>query len=91
MATLQPVNKCGVAIGMRKRRKIDVSEARNECIKSSIALGTASNPATTFTKIGKKQTRITITIFGNSPTPSHRITSGASATLGTDCRPNRIG
>ena len=32
-----------------------------------------------------------MTIFGQFPMPSHKMTSGASATLGTDCSPSRIG
>jgi len=55
MAILQPVNKWGVAIGMRRRRKIAVSDARSECIRSNMALGTASNPATTSQELEKSR------------------------------------
>ena len=81
MAILQPVNKYGVAIGTRSRRKIFQREARSECIRSNIAASVASNPATRFTNMGKKQTRMTMTIFGKLPTPSHSMTSGANATF----------
>jgi hypothetical protein len=60
-------------------------------MRSSIGFGTASKPATTLIKIGKKQTSTTITIFGQFPMPSHKITSGARATFGTDWRPSNIG
>ena len=50
---------------MYSRRNVISGEARSET-QARLLFGTASNPATRFTRIGKKQTRTTMMIFGHS-------------------------
>jgi hypothetical protein len=63
--------------------KMRARDAPMEPSRAEMSRSVDSYPCTSATSIGKKVTRATRKIFGVSPKPNHRTTSGAIATSGS--------
>ena len=85
IATFSPLKKKGSAIGKRTFTKVFSWLVRYERLRSRSSSGVAANPVAVSTTIGKKATRKATTSFDASPCPSTSRSTGAIATLGTDC------
>ena len=82
---------CPAAEGILIRVRMCQGEAEKACIRSSRAGLVCFRPTAVLMNIGKKHTSATITTLDSSPKPNHTMISGASATLGIDCRATTYG
>ena len=64
------------------RRRITRSGATNDLPTSISVFGTATTPSQVLMQIGNSAIRNTTATFTVNPKPSHRISSGTSATSG---------
>jgi predicted alpha/beta-fold hydrolase len=75
----------GSAVGSLTMVKVCQRLAFSAVIKSMRSCSTERNPATVFTRIGKKAITAVIRTFEAMPKPNQITSRGASATLGTAC------
>ena len=66
-------------------------EAPSARSTSSSSGSVVASPVATFTTIGKNEIRKAVMMAGISPSPNHRISTGTTATFGTELKPISTG